>query len=58
MWGNGDVSKLKREIRRLREDLDYLAGEVRRLRGRVTGGLRYDEDPERQEGEPEGGYVG
>lgn len=42
LGGDAKLSRLQREVRRLREDLDYLAGAVNRLRGRVTGGVRND----------------
>jgi len=44
----------EQRIAALEEDLDFLRGELRRLRGRVTGGLRAPESPQDAPGDTNG----
>ena len=47
-----DVLRLEQTLRELQSDVEWLAGEVRTLRGRVTGGLRKKEPPAEDNGAP------
>lgn len=44
-----ELRALRRDVRRLREDVDYQEKAIARLRGRVTGGLRRDDDEDDDE---------
>lgn len=44
-WGPSDaLGSLRKRICDLEEGLDYLSVSVRRLRGHLTGGIRYEPD--------------
>lgn len=47
-----DVKRLEQTLRELASDVEWLAGEVRTLRGKVTGGLRKKEPPAEDDGGP------
>jgi hypothetical protein len=62
LWGVSDTvatsTQLEQRVAALEEDLDYLRGELRRLRGRVTGGLRATQEaPGSTNGPPAGSGV-
>jgi len=62
LWGVSDTvatsTQLEQRVAAVEEDLDYLRGELRRLRGRVTGGLRgQQDDPGSTNGPPPGSGV-
>lgn len=45
-----DIKRLTQAFEELRGDLEWLAGEVKSLRGRVTGGLRNKQPPDGDNG--------